>query len=225
MGKTETLHKFCQGKKHIFYSCIDCPDLQQLELFSGKLLHKDNPAAKYIETFHDWKQAFENLSELSLKEKQLIVIDEFPYMVQHNPAIPSILQNIWDSAYFFDAIKFFPGFSPNDKIAAYSVLGGIPHYLKQFDDKKTLKENIVSQILQKGSILYSEVEFLLRQELRETSVYNVIIQAIALGNTKLNDIYQKTLIEKSKISVYLKNLMDLGIVCREFPVDTGTKVV
>lgn len=265
VGKTETLRKFCEGKDHIFYSCIDCPDIQQIELISGKILHKNNPASRYIDKFHDWKQIFENLAELSLQKKQLVVIDEFPYMVLHNPAIPSILQNIWDSVLkdrniclilcgsamsfiekeilaeknplygratgilkmnemdFYDAIKFFPGFTPEDKVAAYSVLGGIPHYLKQFDDKKTLKENIVSRILQKGSILYSEVEFLLRQELRETSVYNVIIQAVAMGNTKLNDIHLKTQIEKSKISVYLKNLMDLGIVYREFPVDAGIK--
>ncbi|MGM9583696.1 MAG: ATP-binding protein [Phascolarctobacterium sp.] len=63
----------------------------------------------------------------------------------------------------------------------------------------------------------------MRQELRETSIYNAIIEAIALGNTKLNDIYQKTQIDKSKLSVYLKNLLDLGIVAREFPVATSIK--
>ena len=39
-----------------------------------------------------------------------------------------------------------------------------------------------------------------------------------MGNTKLNDIFQKTQIEKTKLSVYLKNLIDLGILRREFPV-------
>lgn len=49
-------------------------------------------------------------------------------------------------------------------------MGGIPHYLKQFDDKKSLQENILKNILTRGSILYSEVDFLLRQELRETGI-------------------------------------------------------
>ena len=44
---------------------------------------------------------------------------------------------------------------------------------------------------------------------------------MALGNTKLNDIYQKTQIEKTKFSSYLKNLIDLGILCREFSVEDG----
>lgn len=96
---------------------------------------------------------------------------------------------------FYDAVKFFPDYSPRDKVLAYSVLGGIPHYLKQFNSKLTLEENIKRNILTKGSVLYSEVDFLLHQELRETPIYNSIIEAVALGNTKLNDISQKSLVE------------------------------
>ena len=117
---------------------------------------------------------------------------------------------------YYDAIKFFPDFSDEDKLIAYAILGGIPHYLKQFDPKRSLKDNIIDKILTKGTVLYSEVEFLLRQELRETSVYNTVIEAIALGNTSFNALLTKTGIEKSKLSVYLKNLIELGIVEREF---------
>ena len=125
---------------------------------------------------------------------------------------------------FYDAVKFFPNYSPRDKVLAYSVLGGIPHYLKQFNPRLTLEENIKRNILTKGSVLYSEVDFLLHQELRETPIYNSIIEAVALGSTKLNDISQKSLVEDtSKTSVYLKNLITLGIVQREFSVDTGAK--
>ncbi len=125
---------------------------------------------------------------------------------------------------FYDAIKFFPDYSSRDKIYAYSVLGGIPHYLNQWSPNLSVAENIKRNILTKGCILYSEVEFLLHQELRETPIYNSIIEAVALGNTKLNDISQKSLVEDtSKTSVYLKNLIELGIIEREFSVDAGTK--
>jgi AAA+ ATPase superfamily predicted ATPase len=124
---------------------------------------------------------------------------------------------------FYDAIKFFPNYSDEEKVLAYCVLGGIPHYLCQFDEKLPLNENIVKNILTKGCVLYSEVEFLLRQELRETALYNTIIKTIALGNTRLSDIYAKTQIDKSKISVYLKNLIELEIIQREFPVLSGDK--
>ena len=125
---------------------------------------------------------------------------------------------------FYDAVKFFPDYSDKDKVLAYSVLGGIPHYLRQFNAQLSIAENIKKNILTKGCVLYSEVEFLLHQELRETPIYNSLIEAIALGNTKLNDISQKSLVEDtSKTSVYLKNLMELGIVAREFSVDSKTK--
>ena len=67
---------------------------------------------------------------------------------------------------FYEAIQFVPEYSTFDKIATYAVLGGVPHYLKQFDDKMELQENICKNILTRGSILYNEVEFLMRQELR-----------------------------------------------------------
>jgi AAA+ ATPase superfamily predicted ATPase len=124
---------------------------------------------------------------------------------------------------FDDAIKFFPGYSDEDKMLAYSVLGGTPHYLRQFDPSLPLKDHIVKHVLARGCILYSEVEFLIRQELREPAMYNTLVEAVALGNTKLNDIYMKTGIDKAKISVYLRNLMDLEILQREFSVTSSIK--
>ncbi len=125
---------------------------------------------------------------------------------------------------FYDAIKFFPGYSTRDKVITYSVLGGIPHYLRQWNPKVSVSENIKQNILTKGCILYSEVEFLLHQELRETPVYNSVIEAVALGNTSLNSISQKSLIEDtSKTSVYLKNLIQLGIMERKFSIDAKVK--
>ncbi len=125
---------------------------------------------------------------------------------------------------FYDAVKFFPDYSDRDKVLAYSVLGGIPHYLRQFDPKLSLTDNIKQNILTKGCALYSEVDFLLRQELRETPIYNSLIEAVALGNTRLNDISQKSLVDDTaKTSIYLRNLIELGIIEREFSVEAGTK--
>ena len=126
---------------------------------------------------------------------------------------------------FYDAAKFFPDYSARDKMFAYAILGGIPHYLQQWNPKLSIANNIKRNILTKGSVLYSEVDFLLHQELRETPIYNSIIEAVAMGNTKLNDISQKSLVgSTSKTSVYLNNLIELGIVKREFSVDVKPKI-
>ena len=122
-----------------------------------------------------------------------------------------------------DAIKFFSDYSDEEKMLTYAVLGGIPHYLKQFDPTISLEKNIIKNVLTKGSVLYNEVEFLIRQELREPAFYNTLIEAIALGNTQLNDIHMKTQIDKAKISVYLKNLIELQILKRDFSVLSSEK--
>ena len=98
VGKTETLKEFCKGKPHIFYSCRECTDRQQLLSYSEKVLKTGIPAAQYIHEFQDWESAFTSILELPGNGKKLLVIDEFPYMCKANETIPSILQNLWDSS-------------------------------------------------------------------------------------------------------------------------------
>lgn len=124
---------------------------------------------------------------------------------------------------FSDARRFLPNHSPEEQLTSYSILGGIPHYLKQFNPSATVAENIQQEILSPGSILFNEVEFLLHQELREISVYNSIIEAIAAGATRINLIHGRTGLENTKISAYLHNLLELNIVKKEFSLLTPTK--
>lgn len=58
VGKTETVKEFCKGKEHIFYSCSECTDKEQLKLSSTRMLESEIPAKKYINEFSDWSAAF-----------------------------------------------------------------------------------------------------------------------------------------------------------------------
>ena len=120
---------------------------------------------------------------------------------------------------YWDAAEFFPRYSPADKALTYAVLGGIPHYLAQFDPDASVKDNIKHHLLRRGTALYSETEFLMHQEFREPATYNTILQAVALGATQLNDIAQRTMLQPQAVSTYLKNLIEVNILEREFPVD------
>lgn len=126
---------------------------------------------------------------------------------------------------FYEAALFYPDYSDKDKILAYAVLGGVPHYLNQLDPGLSLGENIKRNILTKGTVLYDELDYLLHQKLRETAIYNAILEAMALGSTTLKDISRNSLLnDTAKTSVYLKNLVDLGIVERDYSIDTGKEV-
>ena len=61
VGKTETLHEFCKGKPHIFYSCREISDKLQLRSFSEKILREKIPAADYIREFADWESALKSV--------------------------------------------------------------------------------------------------------------------------------------------------------------------
>jgi hypothetical protein len=124
---------------------------------------------------------------------------------------------------FDDAIKFFPDYSYEDKIIAYSILGGIPHYLNQFNPNLPIEENIKKYILTKGSILFNEVEYILHQELREPAAYNTILEAVALGNNRYNEICQSSQIDSNNINPYLKGLIEIGLISHESPILTNAK--
>lgn len=174
----------------------------------------------------------QNLWDATLKSKNLMIVlcgsamsyIENELLAEKNPlygrATGILKMNPMD---YRTAAEFFPAFSPQDQVLAFSILGGIPHYLAQFDDHLSVADNIKRHALAKGCALYSEVEFLLHQELRETSVYNGIIQAVALGASSLGEIASRAMVDAQKAAVYLRNLIELGIIEREFSVEASIK--
>ena len=124
---------------------------------------------------------------------------------------------------FVDIVHRFPDFRIEECVEAYSILGGFPGLWNQFDDKLTIQQNICRHILNKDSYLFEEWDRMVAEQLRETSVYNTILAAIASGKYKLNDIYLHTGFSRAKISVYLKNLMELELVEKVFSYDMADK--
>lgn len=113
---------------------------------------------------------------------------------------------------------FFPMNSIEKNIEFYSILGGIPFYLEKFSDKKKTFENAKEQILHKRGKLYEEVDFLLKEELREPDVYKTILSAVASGKTKVVEIANASKIKAHDMDKYLKVLIRLGILKKEIPV-------
>lgn len=113
---------------------------------------------------------------------------------------------------YAESSAFFPSYTNVQKLIAYGILGGVPCYLDSFDSKKSLEKNIARKILCEGAFLKDEPIFLLRQELREPAVYNSILEAIANGATRLNDIASKIHEDVQKCSKYLVTLQTIRLV-------------
>lgn len=118
---------------------------------------------------------------------------------------------------FFECIEYLKKFNNEEKAIIYGMLGGTPHYLMQIDNNLTLEENIKKIFLNSDSFIFEEPINLLKQEVREPNIYNAIINAIALGSSKLSEISTKIGETTSATATYVKNLINLGILIKETP--------
>jgi AAA+ ATPase superfamily predicted ATPase len=122
----------------------------------------------------------------------------------------------------FEAVSDFRRRRPfEDRLMHFCVAGGIPAYWLQFSRDEDFLKNLRCHVLAKGQMLYDEVEFILREELREPRFYFALLQAIAQGKRKLSEIVNATGIAQPMANKYLGVLSDLKIVERELPVTEG----
>ena len=119
---------------------------------------------------------------------------------------------------FYESTDFLDSFGMEDKAILYGISGGIPEYLGKIDSKKSVKKNVLDLFLTPSGHFYEEPSNLLKQELREPAVYNGIIEAIAQGASKLNEISTKCRIENKTCAKNLNALISLGIIKKETPI-------
>lgn len=114
--------------------------------------------------------------------------------------------------------EFFDNKSKRELIEFYSITGGIPKYILEFDRNKSPLWNIENNIFNKDNFLYSEPKFLLQEEINDLSRYFSILNSIALGNTKLSSICSHLGLNSSSMTSYITKLIDLDILEKEVPV-------
>jgi len=119
---------------------------------------------------------------------------------------------------FLNAGEFFPKYNLEEKIKVFTILGGVPAYLRQFDDSYSIEENIKKNILRTDSFLFTEPEFLLKEELKEPRTYFSILKAISFGKMKLGEIAAVLGIERNKVSMYMSVLENLRFIERVLPI-------
>ena len=114
--------------------------------------------------------------------------------------------------------EFFDNKSKRELIEFYSITGGIPKYILEFDRNKSPLWNIENNIFNKDNFLYSEPKFLLQEEINDLSRYFSILNSVALGNTKLSSICSHLGLNSNSITSYITKLIDLDILEKEVPV-------
>ena len=258
VGKTSILSKFVVDKKAIYFTGIESNENQNLVNFSNAIL--DFTTSFSVDAaFPSFQSALDYVFRLSLKERIVLVIDEYPYVARASKSLPSTLQLLIDQykessklmlilcgssmsyiedhvlAYksplygrrtaqfkilpcdFFESCRYISSFNNEDKALIYGMMGGTAQYLNQVNENLSVSENIKNTFLNPISNIFEEPENLLKQEVKEPYLYNAIISAIASGASKLVDIANKVGETSSTCSQYIKNLISLSILKKEYP--------
>lgn len=258
VGKTALINQFAQGKPVIYFMGVESNEKQNLENFS-RSIGEFKDGLSINSTFLSFQDALEYVFELSIRERMILVLDEYPYVARASKSLASTLQLLIDKykdqsklmlilcgssmsyiedhvlAYkaplygrrtaqmkivpftFEETCRCFQHFSDEEKALAYGLIGGTPQYLLQVNDKLGIEENIKNIFLTESSVLYEEPENLLKQEVRDTAIYNAIISAVASGASRMSEIAGKAGESTGLCASHLKNLISLGLIKKEAP--------
>lgn len=257
IGKTTILQEFSKKHKTIFFSAQEKNDALNLQDFSRVVQQYFDKS--FFANFSNWEDAFAYISKKVIKERMVLIIDEFPFLAGPNPTIKSILQHKIDHEWkekniflilcgssvsfmvndvmgyesplygritgtmeikafdYFESREFFQKYTIEEQLIAYGILGGVPRYLNAFDPQKSLRENIIKEILTTGAFLNDEPLALLRMELREPVVYNSILEAVSNGCNRITEISNRIHEEKSKCSKYILTLQNIHLLQKSVP--------
>ncbi|WP_048151713.1 ATP-binding protein [Thermococcus cleftensis] len=254
VGKTALLRKFLEDKWGIYFLCSQRGYEKDVERFSVEVSKLFNLPLK----FKDFGEAFEFLVK---QGKLVVVIDEFPYLIEAYKPIVSVFQRIVDLTLenseimlvlsgssvgmmerevlsykaplygraggimkvkpfrFFDMVEWYGG-DFEKLVRIYGVTWGVPRYMELI--REGSDEEIIQNFFEPTAFLFNEGRLLLMEELRSPTTYGQIIEAIALGKTRLSEIASYVMMEPKDLPAYLRVLSDLGIVKRETPVTKKT---
>lgn len=182
------------------------------------LAQSNSEISSLIQKFcdHEWKDSKLHLilcgSSMSFMETQVLGIKS-PLYGRRTSQIKLKAFN------YFETEKFLAPMSKEDIAILHYTTGGIAEYLSYIKPEESLKSNIVSLFLTDTGRLYEEPMNFLKQELREPKVYNMILNAIANGSSKNNTIATKVNMQTGALNRYLDNLIDLGIIHKETPIN------
>lgn len=256
VGKTELLERFSEGKRCVFFTGRNDTPGNNISAFLEEI------PTKYIagrETIGQVLESVALMAEDGTDGRLLLIIDEFPYLVNSIPGTVSNLQiaikkrfeklNIMivlcgssvgamidgvlskksalygrrsgeiplEPLDYLDAREMLVGFTRDEALAIYGMVGGVPAYLQKFNASKGLDTNIADLFLRRYGPFQDEVDFLMREEMRSPEAYIAVINAIARGKTRISDISDATKESTALTSKRIADLVKLGFVRRNTP--------
>ena len=97
VGKTALVYEWSEDKPRIFFFARRASKATLLAEFSREtyaLVTGDAGPADF--SYPSWAAALQQIAGLAKERRVVVVLDEFPYMVEADPELPTLLQREWD---------------------------------------------------------------------------------------------------------------------------------
>ncbi len=253
IGKTELILKATENKKRIYYLAIGArnlerfynicighyPQVSKLKMDWEVLFDflKDNAETVVIDEFQNMIQEDANILNIFQSVTDTILKDSPLKLFLLGSSISVITSKVLDhksplygrktgslelkSVSFFDLKEFFPKADMEELVEIYGFADGVPYYLVRIDRSFWLW--LKDEIEKERGFLKDEVDFLMRYEFEDVSTYKLVLEAIAHGKTKLNEIKNYMNVKRTDISPYLRNLIEVGMIKREVPITENVR--
>jgi len=253
IGKTELILKATENKKRIYYLAIGAknlerfynicighyPQVSKLKMDWEVLFDflKDNAETVVIDEFQNMIQEDANILNIFQSVTDTILKDSPLKLFLLGSSISVMTSRVLDhksplygrktgslelkSVSFFDLKEFFPKADMEELVEIYGFADGVPYYLVRIDRSFWLW--LKDEIEKERGFLKDEVDFLMRYEFEDVSTYKLILEAIAHGKTKLNEIKNYMNVKRTDISPYLRNFIEVGMIKREVPITENVR--
>lgn len=233
VGKTLLVQRFAEGKRAVFHTGAGRPVEDELVRLSRAAATVLAGGMRDISArpFTDWEDALEAFATAAQSEPLLLVLDEFPTLVDTAPDLENRVRAFWDRARTraklrilllgsalrtmeriqteraplygridlsllvrpfrpHEAALMLRRLKPADRALVYGLVGGVPLYLEWWDQRASIRDNLLRLVCTPGGQLLNEGELVLASELDLSDLGRRIVYAVATGRTKFNEIQQ-----------------------------------
>ena len=96
VGKTALINRFIDGKRTIYFMGVESNAKQNLENFSTSIFELVSGMPGAETSFTSFQAALDMVFQMSLRERIVLVIDEYPYVARASASLASTLQLLID---------------------------------------------------------------------------------------------------------------------------------